>query len=1341
MRKLKLFTIIYSVGLLALSSCATKNDISDLQSQLDEIKNTQIASINTQISSINSSIISLSGVDTQIQGYIKALQEQAGNIEKAIEQLQGDGTSLKEQLKTINEQISELQKKDDELQKQISELKTYINSEIKSAKDWVNATFVTLEKYNATADALVVIQAAIEELKNTTGISQSDIDAAISAQDKKTLADIQSACDAIEIAYSKAISDAINASELSIKGWINTQLAGYYTIAQTDAKVSSTKTNLENQIATQKTYLEGLISLLESSAGAKIDENAAAIETIKEQIATINSNITSLSSTLTSEISKFNGTIESTKTEITTAYKNAISTAIETLDGKLTGEIASNVASINSRIDEEVSSINAVIDELKERVSTCEKDIKSIKNTIYSMQLDIEDLQAEIGKILARIQSVTFIPEYSDGRAVMTYTNNGTITPGTAELTYELKPAETAGELLKVWKNALSVEAIYTITKSAPEMAKLTIESVSVENGFLMLTVSGKGLKDEYFKSQCSASVRLCISDGNNDLATDYVQMVPWTTDVISFGDPNFKAYCVENFDTSGDGEITAEEAAAAKSINASLLGLTSLVGIEYFNNLESIDVSLNRLESIDLSHAQKLKEIEVNGNKLQSLNLSGLSAIETLNCSDNKLSNIDVSAAPHLKSLICSNNSIGSLNLLQSKELVELQCSGNGLSSLNLKNNPLIETLLCRKNSLSSLDVSKLSGLKMLDCSNNSLTSLNTYSNKELESLYCSSNSIASLGVEENSKLTVLDCSSNQLTSLNISRNSLLETINCANNKLERLDVSNNSALESVTCSGNPSMSKLWVKDASQKASLTIKKDDATAIAYNNGGIYIPDANLKKYLLALFDDDEDGEISILESENVQNVNCSGRGIADLTGLEVCPNLKYLNFNGNNVAVVELPNLQKLETIVAYGNPIKKLNVNNDIALTELYLQNVSTNALNNTVFSINAYDQAETLCLAFAGTRYTTLKLTNSTILKSYDIAENIQLTKLVASGNGLVTGVNLATLSVLTDLDLNACSLTSLNVDANRDLVNFDCSSNKIASLNVDNNIALVNFDCSDNLLTTLRVTNNTLLERIDSNHNNLKNLNVRQNLALKELNVSYNNDITTLSLYNNPNLETLLASYLSITSLDLSGNLNIQKVDCSYCKQLSTKLDFSKHNNIKELYVESCPIISLSIASSIPSLIGQYVCFPLSTGVIISADSLVKIISMTQTSTTWGPNQDETNAKNRTNGNENMQTIASRGIDKYPAFQWCQSIGQGWYLPAIEELYPLYTYFDLIQDSLTKHSGTKLITSTYYFSSTEFYDSYAYSYNLGTGSESWSYYSTNKESERIVRAIKAL
>ena len=49
---------------------------------------------------------------------------------------------------------------------------------------------------------------------------------------------------------------------------------------------------------------------------------------------------------------------------------------------------------------------------------------------------------------------------------------------------------------------------------------------------------------------------------------------------------------------------------------------------------------------------------------------------------------------------------------------------------------------------------------------------------------------------------------------------------------------------------------------------------------------------------------DEDGEISVAEAENVQNVNCSGRSISSIVDLQDCPNLKYLNFNGNNVSTL-----------------------------------------------------------------------------------------------------------------------------------------------------------------------------------------------------------------------------------------------------------------------------------------------------------------------------------------------------------------------------------------------------------------------------------------------------
>ena len=1511
---------------MALVSCVKQDDIDKLQKQIDNLKSNDIASIQQQMSGIQLSLGNLQTVDTELRGYIRTLQDQESKLAQADEALEGSIASLKtelsgeisaaksdalaqleaykanvsSQLASLRASRDSLKSKDADLQSQITSLQSYIDGDLKnyidngdkSVKTWASASFATLAQYNGTAETVSGIQTQIgaintrlDELSaSVTGVSKQELDAAIDALDadhqtklNKAVSDcnaaIASAKEEITAAYTAAISSAISASESSMKSWVNNQLTGYYTIVQTDSKLSALKTSLEGQLSSQKTYLEGLISNLETNLTRKINSNKTLIDDLQSQINGLGTDMATLSGRVSTNASNISANAEdiasnarsisanagdidacerliaenkrliqanesaisdngaaitalqnraaadegnisqnaadisanaaaiaknaediaanaaliatnataisnnaraisdnaaaiaqlradlnTTKTEITAAYQQAISTAISTLDGQLRGEIANQVNTINSRIDDEVAAINATIDALTARVTQCEKDIRNIKNTIYAMQQDIEDLQEQVAAILARIQSISFVPAYSDGKVPVNYTDNGTLTPGTATLDFKLQPASTAAELAAVWQTALKVEAVYTITKAAPEVVQLTITSATADNGYLSVTVSGSALKEDFFRSRCSANAALTISDGNNELASEYIPLVPWTTDVISFGDPLFKDYCVENFDTDGDGEITEDEAKAVTAINASMLNITSLVGIEYFSNLESIDVSFNKLETLDLSHSPKLTEVLVNGNKLQTLNLSGLADIETLDCSNNKLTALNVSEAEGLLSLNCSNNNIGALNLKNNKALTELQCSNNQLTALDLKNNTALETLYCRKNGISVLDVTRLSALKNLDCSNNGLTSLNLYQNALLETLYCANNTLTSLGVAANTALTVLDCSGNSLSALDLGKNTALQTLSCSGNALTSLDVSRNAALESVDCRGNADLAKLWVKDAAQQASLTVRKEDATQIAFNDGGIYIPDANLKNYLLALFDDDEDGEISIVEAENVQNVNCSGRSISDLTGLQDCPNLKYLNFNGNSVTRVDLPNLAKLETIVAYGNPIERLNVNNDTALTALYLQDVNTNALSDTTVTINAYDQASTLYLAFAGTDYTTLNLTNSTVLTSYDIAENIQLTRLVASGNSLVTSVNFASLTSLTHLDVNACGLTALNVDTNIGLVTFDCSSNALTALNVDNNLALVTLDCSDNQLSTLRVTNNTALDKLDCSDNMLSNINVRKNTALKTLNVSGNAGITALALGYNSQLETLKAGNTGLTDIDLSDNLVVKTLDLSGCTGMHI-IDLAVNTALENLNVSATSLATLDVSNntslvtldvsndtSLATLIyddctinaaglqvGAYVNVANNAGVVFySSGSTVKIVSTDEASETWDYYGTTTGATSTTDGVANTNRIAANSA----AAKWCRAKGAAWYLPATEELSAVYNNKAKLNTTLSSVGGTQLGTGDYW-SSTEYNRNFACSINFSDGSGG----GNGKDHSYSVRAVRAL
>ncbi len=89
----------------------------------------------------------------------------------------------------------------------------------------------------------------------------------------------------------------------------------------------------------------------------------------------------------------------------------------------------------------------------------------------------------------------------------------------------------------------------------------------------------------------------------------------------------------------------------------------------------------------------------------------------------------------------------------------------------------------------------------------------------------------------------------------------------------------------------------------------------------------------------------------------------------------------------------------------------------------------------------------------------------------------------------------------------------------------------------------------------------------------------------------------------------------------------------------------------------------------------------------GKIASADKSV-------TTMVWSTESVETGAVDETDGKKNMAAIQS--IDgwreKYPPFAWCADMGEGWYLPAKDEL-----------EALDK-SGVFIAYATEYWSSTE-------------------------------------
>lgn len=195
---------------------------------------------------------------------------------------------------------------------------------------------------------------------------------------------------------------------------------------------------------------------------------------------------------------------------------------------------------------------------------------------------------------------------------------------------------------------------------------------------------------------------------------------------VVNIPDLAFKAMLLNSgLDINGDGEIQTSEAALATYIDVSSNGLSSLVGIEAFVNVQTLYCYQNNLTSLDVSTLTNMVDLACGGNSLTSLTLGNLPNLQILGCNLNSLSSLNLSGLTGLTDLDCSNNPLNNLNVSTLLSLHSLFCRNNLLSSLNVSALPALWELDCRDNNIINLDISTCPTLINLYCDNNQLQNL----------------------------------------------------------------------------------------------------------------------------------------------------------------------------------------------------------------------------------------------------------------------------------------------------------------------------------------------------------------------------------------------------------------------------------------------------------------------------------------------------------------------------------------------------------------------------------------------------------------------------------------
>ncbi|MBQ6311628.1 MAG: hypothetical protein IJK74_08810 [Bacteroidales bacterium] len=663
---------------------------------------------------------------------------------------------------------------------------------------------------------------------------------------------------------------------------------------------------------------------------------------------------------------------------------------------------------------------------------------------------------------------------YGEGVSVSSITlegKNGEKIAGAATIAQAIGGLPTvtmgSGATTKIKINCPTPVTLGTSAEDATEF-NFVIPPVTFTNGF-KITIDGTsgGKRGRKVKST-SANIQIERNVRRN-MAALSVALEP--LELVEFEDETFKAYCVANFDTDGDGEISIDEALAVTVMNC--FNASSTHEYTYYYSGD------NRYDFI---YASSLKGIEEFKN-LQILNVSGSTAVQ------GPLASLDLRQNTALKLLIVNFNDITSLNI-------------EGLTQL--------EGLECCYTKLPEIDAYGLSSLQDLNATNNTLL-------KKINISQCTS--FTTLDIANTLNLEHFECAKTKLTKLNLSYQPHLSYVNCSYcSVLEELDLSESKVSNSITWANCPAMKRFLFSNTELA---TWPAEDFAGFSY----LEEVDLNGSNYAGTL-DLSDKGHLKKLDAGNNQLL--TGITVAERAPIEdfACANSGVTSLDIERLSLLNNFNCANCEDLESLT--VKNCKISNSVAWTgcdELKTLNLyGTEIISWPAGDFNVFPALEDLNISYTNYVYALDMSCNGGLkylecekagISSINVSGLPELVFINCSKNSGLTSLNLSGLARLKALDCRECGISTLNLTGCSALFNLYCAQNNIETLDLQPCTSLEELYCSQNKLEALDLQYSTLLRLFDCSQNKIGSLNLSACTSLREIDCSLNK-IETLDIH---------------------------------------------------------------------------------------------------------------------------------------------------------------------------------------------------------------------------------
>lgn len=554
-----------AIANLAAALEAAEGDIASLQGQMTdalaaiEAAEEAIAALNGEVDGLKAKdaelaaeLAELTGVVSQLRTELvemieankAAIEENAGNIAENAGNIAENAGNIAENAGNIAENAAAIEALEQNLADHIAaftEYQTVVDTKIAALEARVAAAEAAIKKLEE--ETIPAMKAQIETNKALSEKNAADIAkhaeefAAYQAAVQATFDELVAADEALNtlIATLRTDFEALKGDYETFKSEfdeykkaIEDELAKAFEaiaanateIAAVKADLEATKIDLQAKIDATNANLSNLAAQLEGVEAYIMHQMKEGFDAVYAKLAEDYKNLNSQIDAVNSDLQNFKSQIE-----------KALALAVQDLQTLIINGDAAVMQTVNQlAFDLRAESEKAIAEAkkaLQDNIDALEDKVEEYKAAADEL---FADHQAQINALLGRVQSLVFVPEYTDGMATIDWAKYGnSFVEGKSELTYSVYPAECASAMVgKPELFTFDLEALKTRSENAPAMTVVGVVA-GEKAGQIVVEVEARNFGEEFYLGGVEPknyAASLVLKNETANIASTYTNLV-----------------------------------------------------------------------------------------------------------------------------------------------------------------------------------------------------------------------------------------------------------------------------------------------------------------------------------------------------------------------------------------------------------------------------------------------------------------------------------------------------------------------------------------------------------------------------------------------------------------------------------------------------------------------------------------------------------------------------------------------------------------------------------------------------------------------------------------------